>query len=91
MKCFGTFRVRPGAGLDRYIEWVRRVNVPAVRQFASVRNCRVWRTCGASDGEAPFDVVEEMEITDRAAFEAELDTYPGVSAMEFYRSLIRCG
>lgn len=81
MKCFVAFRLKPGVTREAYEQWFREVNVPAIRRTTTVTGYRVWRVVGAMDGESPFDVVEEMEITDREGFEGELDSVPEVAAM----------
>lgn len=81
MKCFVTFRLKPGVTFDEYAAWFREVNVPAVRSMSSISAYRVWRTTGGLDGDPPFDVLEEMEVTDRASFERELEENPAVAAM----------
>lgn len=81
MKCFVTFRLRPGVRPEEYDEWFRRTNVPAVRKMKSIKSYRVWRAVHAVDGEPTFEVLEEMEIADRAAFERELEELPEMAAM----------
>ena len=81
MKCFVTFRLKPGIMPEAYLEWFRRENVPAVRKMSSIKTYRVWRVGDAIDGEPAFEFLEEMEIDDRAAFERELEEIPEVVAM----------
>ena len=81
MKCFVTFRLKPGLSNGQYEEWFRTENVPAVRKMASISSYRVWRTVGAMEGEPPFDYLEEMEFDDRAAFDAEVEGLPEMAAM----------
>jgi hypothetical protein len=81
MKCFVTFRLRPEVSHDAYEAWFREVNVPAIKKMKTVGRYDVWRILAAAEGEAPFQILEEMEITDRASFESELETVPEVVAM----------
>ena len=81
MKCFVTFRLRPEITPEDYEEWFRTVNVPAIKKMTTVGEYRVWRVAGAAEGEAPFQILEEMEIPDRKSFEEELDRVPEVVAM----------
>jgi hypothetical protein len=81
MKVFVTFRLKPGLTREEYDAWFREVNVPAVRQMDSIKSYRVWRVDDVVEGDGSFEVVEEMEIDDRAAFERELEQLPAVTAM----------
>ena len=80
MKCFVTFRLRPGLTHEEYEEWFRRENVPAVRKMRSIKSYRVWRVVGAMEGEPP-EFLEEMEIDDRVSFEQEVEELPEMAAM----------
>ena len=81
MRCFVTFRLRPEVSFEAYESWFREVNVPAIRKMTTVGQYQVWRVGGAAEGDAPFEVLEEMEITNRASFEQELESVPEVVAM----------
>ena len=81
MKCFVTFRLRPGVTPEQYEEWFRVHNVPAVRKMASISSYRVWRAVDAMEGEPPYDYIEEMEFDDRAAFDAEVEGLSEMAAM----------
>lgn len=81
MKCFVTFRLKPGVTLEQYEDWFRRENVPAVRKMEAISSYRVWRVSGALEGEPAFEILEEMEIAGREAFEAELESLPEMAAM----------
>ena len=81
VKCFVTFRLKPGVTVDEYLEWFHRENVPAVRQadarsrpIESGASLRRWRGTRRS-------FVEEMEIDDQAHFERELEEVPEMAAM----------
>jgi REDY-like protein HapK len=81
MKCFVTFRLKPGVTPEHYEEWFRRDNVPAVRKMQSILSYRVWRVVGALEGSPAFEYVEEMEIEDRREFEREVEQLPEMAAM----------
>jgi REDY-like protein HapK len=81
VKCFVSFRLKPSLSHEQYEEWFRAQNVPAVRKLTSISSYRVWRAVGAMEGEPPFDYLEEMELDDRAAFDAEVEGLPEMAAM----------
>lgn len=81
MKCFVTFRLKPGVTPEEYEEWFRRVNVPAVQKMSSVKSYRVWRFADVMEGETTFDIIEEMELDDRGEFEREIEELPEMAAM----------
>jgi hypothetical protein len=81
VKCFVTFRLKPGLTAEHYEEWFRRENVPAVRRMASISSYRVWRAVDALDGPPPYDFIEEMEFAERAAFDREVESLPEMAAM----------
>lgn len=81
MKCFVTFRLKPGVTPEQYEEWFRTGNVPAVRKMRSLSSYRVWRATGAMEGEPPYDYIEEMEFADQAAFDHEVETLPEMATM----------
>ena len=80
MKCFVTFRLKPGVTREEYEAWFRAVNVPAVRKMTSIKSYHVWHVVGATEGEPP-EFLEEMEIDDRSTFEAEIEELPEMAAM----------
>lgn len=80
MKCFVTFRLKPGVTVEEYLDWFRRENVPAVRKMTSIKSYRVWRVTSAAEGEPP-EFLEEMEIDDQAHFEQELRELSEVGSM----------
>jgi REDY-like protein HapK len=81
VKCFVTFRLKPGVSVQEYEDWFRRENVPAVRKMRSITSYRVWRVVGAMEGDPAFEFLEEMELTEQAAFEQEVETLPEMAAM----------
>jgi hypothetical protein len=80
VKCFVTFRLKPGVTREEYLEWFRHDNVPAVRKLESIKTYRVWQVVAAMEG-GPPDFVEEMEIDDRDSFEGEIEEVPEMAAM----------
>jgi hypothetical protein len=81
VKCFVTFRLKPGLTPDQYEEWFRTENVPAVRKMQSLLAYRVWRVVGALEGTPAFEYLEEMEIESRGEFEREVEELPEMAAM----------
>jgi hypothetical protein len=80
VKCFVTFRLKPGVTVEEYFEWFHRENVPAVSKVASIKTYQVWRVTSAMEGDPP-QFVEAMEIDDQAQFERELEEVPEMAAM----------
>jgi hypothetical protein len=81
VKCFVLFRLKPDVTPEQYEEWFREVNVPAALSLATSRSYRVWRVTGAMEGEPSFEYLEEMEVDDRAAFEAEIESSTAMAKM----------
>ena len=81
MKCFVLFRLKPGVTPEQYDEWFREVNVPANDTLTTTRNYRVWRVSGVMEGEPSFEYLEEMELDDREAFEADIEASPAMAQM----------
>lgn len=81
MKCFVVFRLKPGVTPEQYEEWFREVNVPANDTLTTTRHYRVWRVSGTMEGEPTFEYLEEMELDDRAAFEAEIESSAAMAGM----------
>jgi hypothetical protein len=80
VRCFVTFRLKPGVTTEEYLAWFRRENVPAVRKMTTIKTYRVWHVVGQMEGEPPH-FLEEMEIDDRQSFEAEIESKPEMAAM----------
>jgi hypothetical protein len=80
VKCFVTFRLKPGVTVDEYLEWFQHENVPAVRKLSSIKTYRVWQVTSAMEGDPP-EFLEEMEIDDQASFEREVEEVPEMVAM----------
>ena len=81
MKCFVLFRLKPGLTPEQYEQWFRKENVPAALSVETSRAYRVWRVSGVMEGEPGFEYLEEMEVDDRAAFEAEIESSEAMAAM----------
>ena len=81
MKCFVLFRLKPGVTPEEYEAWFRETNVPAVRKLRSITSYRTWRVSGVMEGEPGFAFLEEMELADRDAFEAEIESAADMQAM----------
>jgi hypothetical protein len=81
VKCFVTFRLKPGVTPEQYEAWFRTVNVPAVARMQSLSSYRVWRTTGAAEGEPPYEYLEEMEFDSQEEFDREIEQLPAMAAM----------
>lgn len=81
MKCFVMFRLKPGVTPEQYEEWFRRENVPAASSLTTTRGYRVWRVASTMEGKPSFEYLEEMELDDQAAFEAEIESSAAMAAM----------
>jgi hypothetical protein len=81
VRCVVTFRLKPGVTREAYLEWFRRVNVPAVQKVPSITSYRVWELVDAAEGEPGWCFLEEMDITSRAEFERDLEQVPEMAAM----------
>jgi hypothetical protein len=81
MKCFVLFTLKPDVTPEQYEEWFREINVPANDTLTTTRNYRVWRVSGVWEGEPSFQYLEEMELDDREAFEADVESSAAMGRM----------
>jgi hypothetical protein len=89
VKCFVTFRLKPGVTMEDYERWFRTENLAAVGTMTAIRNYRVWRRESVYEGEPAWDVIEEMEVLDRDACEREFSGLPEMLAMqETWREMV---
>lgn len=74
-------RLREGAAAADYERWVREVDYPFARSLKSIRSYVVTRLQGTLDGDPPpYGYLEVVEITDLAAYRAELGGGPAMEA-----------
>lgn len=81
IKCFVTFRLRPGVTLEQYQEWFQTQNLAAVAKQRATANYRVWRTLKVHEGRPTWQFVEEMDVLDLAECEREFNELPEMSEM----------
>jgi hypothetical protein len=69
-------RLRTGADRADYEAWIRRVDYPVARSQPTIQSYVVTRLDGpvSGEGEAPYDYLEAIEISDIEAYRAELDS-----------------
>ena len=74
-------RLREGVAAADYERWVREVDYPFARGLESIRSYVVTRLDGTLDGgPSPYGYLEVVEITDVAAYRAELGGGPAMEA-----------
>ena len=66
--------LKPGVDRDAYERYEREVDYVVAAKLKSIISYRTHRLTGVSAnlGGGPWDYIERIEITDRAAYEAEL-------------------
>lgn len=74
-------RLRDGVAPEDYERWIREVDYPLARSLESIRSYVVTRLDGTLDGgPSPYGYLEVVEITDLAAYRAELSSGPDSEA-----------
>ncbi|MCJ7514029.1 MAG: hypothetical protein MUO23_13825 [Anaerolineales bacterium] len=73
-------RLKPGVTAEDYQAFVRRVDYPAVKRIASIRNYSSTRVVGCipPEGPAPFDFIDVVEVADLDAYLRDLEEHPAV-------------
>ena len=76
MRVIVLFKLKPGVEPAAYEDWARRRDVPTVRALPSVDEFIVYRTTGllGSEGKAPYDYVEVIDIADMQGFGTDIAT-----------------
>lgn len=82
IKCFVTFRLKPGVTMEDYERWFQTENLAAVGTMTAIRNYRVWRKANVYEGEPVWDVIEEMEVLDVDECDREFSELPEMLAMQ---------
>lgn len=77
---FWLVRLQPGVTPEAYESFVRRVDYPAVKRIASIRNYRSNRVSGSPLDAAPlpYDFVDVVEVEDLGAYLRDLKEHPAV-------------
>jgi hypothetical protein len=81
VKCFVTFRLKPGVSIENYESWFRSSNLPAVAKQTATRNLRVWHKAKIHEGQPSWDIIEEMEVEDMAQAAHEFRELPEMQRM----------
>jgi hypothetical protein len=69
------FNLKPDADSSAYEVWAKTTDLPVVRGLSSVASFEVYRSQGLfGGGDAPYEYVEVIEITDTEKFGAEVGT-----------------
>jgi len=72
---FALLRLKPGAVVEAYEQWVRESDVPVAAATPSIGRYEVHRISGSLDGSDPaYQYVEVIEITDRAQFAEDMNS-----------------
>ena len=73
-------RLQPGVRPETYEAFVRRIDYPAVRRIASIRNYHSHRVLASPFSEAPlpFDFIDVVEVVDLEAYLRDLQEHPAV-------------
>lgn len=81
---FVLVKLKPGVTAEDYETFIRTVDYPVVPSLKTIRSYRTNRIQPEDkDASFPWDYMERIEITDRAAYQAELAASDGFA--EFKR------
>jgi REDY-like protein HapK len=75
MRVFITYKLRMGVSRDRYRRWSREVDQVVASRQPGVLSYAVYEVGGTAKGEAPYDVVEDIEVESREAWD-KVNGYP---------------
>ncbi len=70
------FRLKPGVDVQAYEEWAKSTDLPIVRELPSVAGFDLYKVSGllGSDGNAPYEYVEKIEVSDMHQFGDDVGT-----------------
>lgn len=76
MRIVVLFNLKDGADADAYEKWAKTTDIPAVNALSSVENFSVLKSTGmlGSDGTAPFQYIETIDITAMDPFLEQVST-----------------
>lgn len=76
MRIIVLFNLKPDVTPADYEEWARTRDIPGVRSLPSIDDFTVLRTTGllGSEGKAPYDYVEIIEVADMDGFWTDIAT-----------------
>jgi hypothetical protein len=75
VRVFITYKLRRGVSRDHYRRWSREVDQAVASRQPGVLSYRVFEVSGSGKGDAPCDIVEEIEAESREAWE-KVNEYP---------------
>jgi hypothetical protein len=77
-------KLREGVSGAQYEQWVREVDYPTARSLKTITSYVVHRIDATLEGgAAPYDYIERVEVTELAAYRAELAGGEGMQ--DFFR------
>jgi hypothetical protein len=70
------FNLKPGADVQAYEKWAKTTDLPIVRKLPSIASFNVYRSAGllGGDGQAPYQYVEVLDVTDMQQFGSDVGT-----------------
>lgn len=73
-------RLRPGVRAETYEAFVQKVDYPAVKRIASIREYRSHRVSASPFSQAPlpYDFIDVVEVVDLEAYLRDLKDHPAV-------------
>ena len=82
--------LKPGVDRDEYERYEREVDYVVAAKLKSIISYRTHRLTGVSPnlGGGPWDYIERIEITDRAAYDAEIATLGKDLISELYEKYL---
>lgn len=82
--------LKPGVDRDEYERYEREVDYVVAAKLKSIISYRTHRLAGVSPnlGGGPWDYIERIEITDRAAYDAEIATLGKNLIAELYEKYL---
>jgi REDY-like protein HapK len=71
MRLFVFYNIRPEVAPDAWERFLLDEDIPFTLEFPSITGYRIYRNGGSSGGPMAFQYVEEIEVTEREAFDAD--------------------
>ncbi|ALG10629.1 hypothetical protein [Kibdelosporangium phytohabitans] len=86
-KVYCLYKLKPGVTAEQYIEWSKGVDQAITRQQPCVHQFRVYRFEGRRGGEAPWDVIEDIDVDSWEAWEKCLTTPEMADVVKGFREM----
>ena len=74
-RVFIMYRLRRGVSREQYRRWSREVDQVVASRQPGVLSYRVFEVTGSGKGDAPCDILEDIEVESREAWE-KVNDYP---------------